>query len=206
MKVAIYARVSTPGQALDQQLNACREFCQYKKFNSVQEYTDVCSGVKYNRPGLDALLKAARRNKYSGVVVFRLDRLGRRIMDSIMLFDELSRKGIEVYSVHEGIDPTTAAGRLHKNLILAFAEYERDAISEATKQRLAALKASGKILGRKPSSKSKVRKVLELRTEGKTYRQIKDAVGLSLGKISQILRGGKNVEKSNHGEANQRDF
>ncbi|BAS31210.1 recombinase family protein [Dehalococcoides mccartyi] len=193
MKVAIYARVSTPGQELEQQLNACRDFCQYKKFDSIQEYTDVCSGVKYSRPGLDAMLKAARHSKYAGVVVFRLDRLGRRIMDSIMLFDELSRRGIEIYSVHEGIDPSTAAGRLNKNLILAFAEYERDAISEATKQRLAALKASGKILGRKPLSKAKVRKVLELKAEGKTYRQIRDLAGLSLGKISEILVGGKNV-------------
>lgn len=193
MKVAIYARVSTSGQELVQQIRACREFCQYKKFDSIQEFTDIGSGAKYSRPGLEKLKAAARLKKYSGIVVFRLDRLGRKMMDSIMLIDELSRKGVEVYSVHEGLDPSTATGRLHKHLILAFAEYERDAISESTKQRLAALKASGKILGRKPLSKAKIRKVLELNAEGKTYRQIRELAKVSLGKISEILVGGKNV-------------
>ncbi len=192
MRVAIYARVSTSSQDLEQQLTACREYCHYKRFEVVQEYTDIMSGTKDSRPGLNQLKEASRKKKYAGIVVFRLDRLGRKLIDSILFQDELDRRGIEVYSVHEGLDPTTATGRLQKHLILSFAEYERDAISEATKQRLAALKAAGKKLGRKPISKAKVRKVLELRAQGKSYRQIRDLVGLSLGKISQIL-GQENI-------------
>jgi DNA invertase Pin-like site-specific DNA recombinase len=141
------------------------------------------------------LLRDLRTGCYQMVVVFRLDRLGRRLLDSIMLFDELDRQGIEVCSITEGIDPTTAGGRLAKNLILSFAEYERDSISEATRERLAAARAAGKQLGRRPISKRKRREIQGLRSRGLTFREIKAITHISIGTISNILKE-KTIEQT----------
>lgn len=188
MKVAIYARVSTEEQELEQQIAACQRFCEYKQFAVLATYTDIMSGAKAKRPGYLKLVEELRAYKYDAVVVFRLDRLGRNSRELSLLIDELEGKGIKVLSINEAFDTSTAMGRAMREIIMIFAQLEREQISEATKQRLAALKAQGKKLGgEKAASPWQVGKVCKLRAQGLSYDAIAAQTQLSHGTVFAIV-------------------
>ncbi len=191
MKVVGYARVSTHGQDLDQQIAAIRRHCEYKGYELVRTYTDIGSGARFTRPEFQVMLKELRAGMYGAVVVQRLDRLGRRARDLVMTIDELEDRGILVISIQEAFDSRTAIGRAMRSIILVMAELERENLSEATRQRIAVLKAAGKPLGRRPLSKKKTVHVQDLLRAGKPYREIEQLAGVSMGKISAIARNMK---------------
>ena len=150
-KVCIYIRVSTDKQEMEQQIVSCKKFCDYKDLEYTDDsiYTDIGSGKDYfNRPGYANLLKDLRSMKYRGVVAFRFDRLGRNASEACKFFEEMENKGIDIYSLNENMDTTTAIGRAIRDIIVRLAQLERENISEATKQRLQALKNMGRKLGR----------------------------------------------------------
>lgn len=149
MKLLIYARVSTDKQELDQQIQACQRFCEYRKFEVAEVITDIMSGANDDRPGYLNLISKLRSLQYDGVVVFRLDRLGRNARELSLVLEELHNKGITVYSINENFDQSNPYGKAMLQMALIFAELEREQIADATKQRLQALKAAGRQLGRK---------------------------------------------------------
>jgi len=187
MKAIIYARVSTDSQELEQQISACRRFCEYKKLEIAEVITDKMSGANSKRPGYLLLVEQLRAFRYDGVVVFRLDRLGRNSRELALLIDELEGKGIKVLSVNEQFDTSTAIGRAMREIICVFAQLEREQIGEATKQRLAAVKALGKQLGRKPASRYQARRIRALRKQGLSYDAITEATHLSKGTVYAIV-------------------
>ena len=89
MKVAIYARVSTPGQELDHQIMACRKLAEAKDLEVGEVYRDIGSGVKFTRPQFQIMLNRLRSRYYDGVIAFKLDRLGRRAGDLGLLLETL---------------------------------------------------------------------------------------------------------------------
>jgi site-specific DNA recombinase len=178
MRVAIYARVSTTEQELEHQIEACRRLCEYKKFDVVEVYSEKISSTKI-RPVYLKLVKDLRDGLYDGVVVFRLDRLGRTARELSLLVEELENRGVKVLSVNENFDTSTAMGRAMREIIMIFAQLEREQISEATTQRLTALRAAGKRLGQIPLSEFQVNKVLELATQGFSCRKIAQQMQLS---------------------------
>ncbi len=188
MKVCVYARVSRNSQELNQQIAACRRFCEYKGFEIAAIFSEKLSGAKVKRPEYLKMVSGLRAFKYDGVVVFRLDRLGRNSRELALLIDELEAKGVKVLSVNESFDTGTALGRAMRELIYIFAQLEREQISEATAQRLAALKAAGKRLGRKPASRAQVRRVLELRKQGLSVRAIARQSRLSKSTIASLVQ------------------
>ena len=154
MKVAIYCRVSTAGQELEQQIDSCKRFCDYKQF----QYTifqDVGSGKNMNRKEFLDMLSRIRAREFEGLVVFRFDRIGRNAREVVTLFEEFETKGIQVFSLNENIDTTTPSGKAVRDIIIRLAQLERENIAEATRQRLQALKNLGKKLGRPSGSKDK---------------------------------------------------
>lgn len=158
MKVALYARVSTEGQELEQQIEACKRFCEYKQY-TYDIYHDVGSGKNMQRKEFQTMLAKLRLKEYDGVVVFRFDRLGRNAREVVTLFEELENKGIQVFSLNENIDTTNPVGRAVRDIIIRLSQLERENISTATKQRLQALSNLGKKLGRPSGSKDqKVRR------------------------------------------------
>lgn len=189
MRVAIYCRVSTDNQELTQQEAACRRFCDYREYKVAEVYQEIVSGAKSKRPEYQRLVANLRTLTYQGVVVFRLDRLGRNARELALLVDELENKGIKVLSVHENFDTSTALGRAMRELIYIFAQLEREQIGEATKQRLAALKAQGKKLGRKPASAAQIRRVRQLRANGLSLREIARNASISYGTVPNIING-----------------
>jgi DNA invertase Pin-like site-specific DNA recombinase len=188
MRICLYCRVSSDKQELDQQIVACKRFCDYRGFEVAAVYSETVSGAKAKRPQYLQMLKDLRAYKYDGVVVFRLDRLGRNARELALLVDELENKGIKVFSVNESFDTSTAIGRAMRELIYIFAQLEREQIAEATRQRLSAIKAQGKKLGRpKVASKSQIDKVLLLASAGKPPSQIVKQVRLSYGTVWNII-------------------
>ena len=154
MKVAIYVRVSTEDQALEQQLNSCVKFCEYKGWNDYEIFKEIESSTKV-RPIFEEMLREAKEGKFNAIILFRFDRAWRSTRQFIMDFDTLQNRGINLISVSEGLDPTTPMGKASVTILIALAELERTNISLATKHRLQALKNMGKILGRPKGSKDK---------------------------------------------------
>ena len=187
MRVCIYCRVSSDKQELEQQIAACKRFCDYRGFEVVTVYSEILSGAKAKRPQYLQVVTDLRGYKYDGIVVFRLDRLGRNARELALLVDQLEGKRIKVISVNESFDTSTAIGRAMRELIYIFAQLEREQIGEATKQRLAAIKAQGKKLGRKPASVFQIKRVRELKAQGQSLRQIARNSELSYGTVYNIV-------------------
>lgn len=148
MRAAVYARVSTFGQEPENQLQELRRYVEARGWTAV-EYTDRgVSGAKDKRPALDQLVADAKRRKFDVLVCWRLDRLGRSLRHLVTLLEDLQAVGIAFVSLGEGIDCTTAAGRLQLHVLAALAEFERARIAERVRAGLARVRASGQRLGR----------------------------------------------------------
>ena len=146
MRAAIYARVSTTDQAVDNQLLELRRYVEARGWTPA-EYVDMgVSGAKDRRPELDRLLADAKRRKFDVLVVWRLDRLGRNLKHLVVLLDELQALGISFVSMGEGIDCTTPAGRLQLHVLAALAEFERGRIQERSRLVWPAFVRQGNVL------------------------------------------------------------
>lgn len=136
-----YARVSTADQSLDMQVSAL------KKAGCDQVFTDVASGAKADRPGLQKALEYLRKG--DTLMVWKLDRLGRTLPHLVRTVDDLRARGVGFSSITDGFDTSNPQGKLMFNVIAMLAEYERDLISERTKASLGAAKARGRKGGRR---------------------------------------------------------
>ena len=144
MRVAIYCRVSTEDQHADKQEDICKEFCKRQGHEVSEIYKDVISGTKESRPQFNKLLVDMRNMKFDAIMVTKLDRLGRSLKHLLSLFDEFSGKGIHFIAATQNIDTSSASGRLQLQIMGAFAEYERNIISERTKEGLRKATGVGK--------------------------------------------------------------
>lgn len=136
MKVAIYCRVSTSEQDLSKQLDLCRKHCEFKGYEIYDIYSDVISGTSTSRPEFNRLLEDMRHYKFRAILTTKLDRIGRSLKHLLSLFDEFKNKQVEFIAVTQNIDTTTSAGKLQLQILGAFAEFERNLISERTKEGL----------------------------------------------------------------------
>jgi DNA invertase Pin-like site-specific DNA recombinase len=183
MKIG-YARVSTEDQRLDLQRDALIQAGVESDFI----YEEYVSGVKTKRPQLEQCLKALRPGDQ--LVVWRLDRLGRSLIELVKLTQEFEYRGIELVSLTESIDTSTAGGRLIFNVFAAIAQFERDIISERTKAGLRAARARGARGGRKPKLGKKqlsmARKMLADPTV--THKDAADALRVSRATLYRALQ------------------
>ena len=136
MKIAIYCRVSTDEQHADKQEDICLEFCKRHGYEVFHVYKDIISGWSTSRPSFNKLLEDMRKYKFDCVMVTKLDRLGRSLQHLLSLIDEFNKKGIKFIASTQNIDTSSAAGRLQMQIMGAFAEFERNIISERTKEGL----------------------------------------------------------------------
>jgi DNA invertase Pin-like site-specific DNA recombinase len=136
MKVAIYVRVSTEDQDYASQIELCKKHCEVKGWEIYKVYQDVFTGASASRPSFNQMLEDMRKYKFNAIVVTKLDRIGRSLQHLLSLFDELNTKGIQFVAVTQNIDTTTSAGKLQMQIMGAFAEFERNLISERTKEGL----------------------------------------------------------------------
>jgi len=150
-RCAIYARVSTSDQCVNNQLYDLRQFAAQRGLEVVAEFTDVgISGRKCRRPGLDAMLRDARKRKFSVLIVAAFDRLARSTRHFLSVVDELDSLGIEFISRRENIATDGAMGRLFITLISAIAELEADLIRERVRAGIRRRRLEGLPVGRAP--------------------------------------------------------
>lgn len=147
-QAALYARVSTFDQEPENQLAELRRYAAARGWTAIEFVDHGVSGAKETRPALDRLLKDVRRRKVDVVVVWSLDRLGRSLRHLIGLLDEVQSLGVGFVSLREGLDGTTAAGRLQWQIIGAISEFERARLVERVRAGLARARAQGTRLGR----------------------------------------------------------
>lgn len=153
--VGIYARVSTAeqveGTSLATQLERCRAYAAAKGWLVAGEYIDEgVSGAKASRPALDQLMTDAREGKLQVIIVAKLDRAGRSMRHLVEMMGECDDLGVALVSVAEGFDSTTPAGRLQRNILGSFAEFEREQIRERTMSGTEAAARQGRWVGGPP--------------------------------------------------------
>jgi len=165
-----YARISTTEQSLDLQEDALRQAGCEKIF------TDVASGAKAERLGLNEALEFCRKG--DTLVVCKLDRLGRSIKHLIETVNALHGRKIGFKSLNEAIDTTTSGGKLIVHIFGALAEFEREIIRERTQAGLKAARARGKKSGRPRALDDKKTAMAKALHQDTRY---------SIGEICQIL-------------------
>jgi DNA invertase Pin-like site-specific DNA recombinase len=150
-RVALYARVSTPDQHVENQFLDLRKLAAQKGFEVSREYCDRgVSGSKARRPGLDSMLADARRGEFSVLMVAAFDRIARSTKNFLEIVDELHELGIEFISAREAIDTSGPMGRMFLTMVGSIAELERSLIVERIKAGMRRAKMEGQRLGRAP--------------------------------------------------------
>lgn len=172
-----YARVSTRGQAkdgnsLEAQENALRSA------GATEIYADAFTGTKANRPELDKLMAIMQSG--DTMVVTKLDRIARSATAGIEMVQGLLDKGITVHVLNMGLMDNTPTGKLIRNIMLAFAEFERDMIVERTQEGKTIAKQNPDFKEGRPKKFSKVQinHAVELLDEY-SYKQVEQMTGIS---------------------------
>lgn len=187
MKIG-YARVSTLEQSLDLQLDAL------KKAECEKIYQEKVSGMKDDRPQLQHLIEYARVGDV--LVVYKLDRLGRSTKRLIELSEELQERGIELVSIRDSIDTTSAFGKAMFKMLAVLAEMERDIISERTRAGLESARARGRSGGRPKKDNKQVGKALKLYdTEQYTVKEIEELTSVSKATLYREIRKRKSKQE-----------
>lgn len=172
MIVAIYSRVSTANQDEQLQVPRLRDFCNRLGYEIYKEYSDVASGKNANRPGWKALQSDARRGEFEAIIVVKLDRIMRSLAQLLDVLQDFEKRRISIITLDQGtIDMSSANSRLQISIIAMVAQWEREIISERTKEALRAKKARGEVLGR-PSADFNLRMAALMRIDGRSWDYI----------------------------------
>lgn len=185
-----YARVSTTDQSVAMQVDAL------EKAGCLRVFTDVASGAKANRPGLDEALSYLREG--DTLVVWKIDRLGRSLSHLVQTVDDLRDRGVSFRSLNDaGIDTTTRNGKLLFNLFGTLAEFERDLIKERTKAGIESAAARGRHGGRRPViTPAKLAKAQQLMSKGLTVREAAAAIKVGKTALYAALSGSSDKDKA----------
>ncbi len=147
-RAAVYVRVSTHDQEVENQLGELRKYVEARGWEAREYVDEGVSGAVEQRPALDKLLRDAKRRRFDVLVCWRLDRLGRSLKHLITLLDDLQVLGVAFVSLAEGIDATTPAGKLQMHILGAISEFERARCAERVRAGLARVRREGRRLGR----------------------------------------------------------
>jgi len=187
MRIGIYARVSTKDQSCELQVRDLRAYCAARGFDLVREYVDVGqSGAKDSRPELNILLDDARKRQFDAIVVWRFDRFARSTKHLLSALEEFRSLGIQFISYQENIDTSSALGQALFTIVSAVAQLERDLIRERVTAGIRNAQANGKKLGRPKSGVDRER-ILELKAQGHSLRQIATTLGIGYGTVRARL-------------------
>jgi DNA invertase Pin-like site-specific DNA recombinase len=191
-KVGIYTRVSTLDQTIDNQLIELRDHCSKMGWEVVKEYADEgLSGTlsRDKRPALNSLIKDAYRKRFDSVVCWDISRIGRSMKELILFLSDMKDRGIGICSVCQGFDTSTSMGEIMFQFVGILSSWEREMIRERTLAGLERAKSQGKTLGRrKVTNETMTAKIIELRNDKKSIRQIASEVGVSTATVHRQLK------------------
>ena len=187
-----YARVSTYGQArdgnsLEVQINALRNA------GAIQIFSDVFSGSKNYRPQLDNLLNIIQTG--DTLIITKLDRIARSLVHGIQLLECLSNKGVVIDVLNMGIIDASPTGKLIRNIMLAFSEFERDMIIQRTQEGKAVARQNPSFRDGRPKkfSRTQIKHALEL-LQTHSYQQVADMTGISRATLARAKAELKQLE------------
>jgi DNA invertase Pin-like site-specific DNA recombinase len=188
IRAALYARVSTnSNQNPQMQLEEMRDYCKRRGWELAGEYVDVgISGGREQRPQLDRLISDCRKRRVDAVVVYRYDRFARSLRQLVNALEEFRSLGIEFVSLHEGVDTSTANGRLVFGIFATIAEFERELIRDRVRSGIASAKAKGKRIGR-PRANVDASRVAAMRIAGDSWDTIRRELGIGKGTAQRAL-------------------
>jgi len=208
VRAALYKRVSTAGQcdgvSLELQEEKLRAYCTLQGWTIAEVYEDAgLSGSTTDRPDYQKMLKDAGKNKFDVIVVYKLDRLSRSVLDFHNLCTQLDKNNISIVSVTQNLDTSTPVGRLLRNILIDFANFEREMIAERTmdaKYNIArkgqwifgpppfGYKVENKQLVVVPEEAEKVRKIYDLCIKGYGKWNIAKELNLKIGTVEKVLK------------------
>lgn len=189
-----YTRVSTASQDAQLQLDALIDSGVQKR----DVFSDVTSGSRaaIERPGMKRLMDYVEPG--DTVVVWRIDRLGRSLIDVLNTVNLLRDKGVKIRSLSDGIDPETTSGRLMLGMLATLAEYERELITERVNAGIAAAKQSGTRFGRPPVAPAVIAEKLDIaqsaRRKGRTAAEAASLVGWSRATLYRHQQAARALE------------
>ncbi|QOJ37268.1 MAG: recombinase family protein [Nitrospira sp.] len=190
-RVALYARVSTDGQSVENQLRELREVARRHGWEIVGEFVDRgISGAKGRdqRPQFNAILNGVARKDFDLVAAWSVDRLGRSLQHLIGFLNELHAKKVDLYLHQQGIDTTTPAGKAMFSMLGVFGEFERSMIQERVRAGLKRAVAQGKVLGRPMINGEVEQRVHVLRAKGYGMIKIAKEVGIGVGTVVRMVK------------------
>jgi DNA invertase Pin-like site-specific DNA recombinase len=188
MKRAIlYMRVSTIDQHPETQLHDLRQMAAQRGYQIEREYTDVISGAKSKRPGLDQLLADARKHRFDVVLVWAFDRMARSVRHFLEVLDELNHLEIEFISFRENIDTGGPLGRAMVVIVGAIAELERNLIVERVRAGMRRARLEGRHIGRRPLEIDRTG-VLRDRASGMSLAEVAKLHRVSRATVHRVLR------------------
>ncbi len=183
-RVAIYARVSTTQQTVQNQLDALREVASRSGYSIVEEFIDEgISGAKgrVDRPALDRMLRDCAKRRFDMVMVWDISRLGRSLQNLIEVMNELQSLRVDLFFVQQGMDTSTASGRMMFSVFGALGEYERELIRERTLLGQQRARAQGVKFGRPRTVTDNTRDAIRLmRSQGVAIRKIATTLGIGV--------------------------
>ncbi len=203
--VALYARVSSADQNCELQLRALQEYVMQQGWTVAGVYQDVMSGAQTRRPGLNRLMADATARRFCCVLVWKLDRFGRSLVDCLNNIQTLENHGVRFIAVTQGLDTDqhNPTSRFLLHVLGAAAEFERSLILErsvAGQTRYRRDFEAGRV-GTTVHSRSgrdlpphRPRKIFDreevrmLRRRGLSLRQIAKRLGLGLGTVTRTLQ------------------
>ena len=201
LRAAFYLRVSTDGQTVENQRADLERLASYRQWEVVATYEDhAISGAKgrEHRPGLDQLMKDAKRRRFDVVACWAVDRLGRSTGKVVTLMDELEQCGLLLFFHRESMDTSTDHGRAMLEMAAVFARLERNNIIARVRSGLDRARANGVKLGRPTLANAKKSKaaqkrgaeteaeVRRMRAEGTGILKIAKTLGIGVGTVYRI--------------------
>lgn len=199
--IAIYLRVSSKSQDVASQEPELRRWAAQQE-GEVRWYRDRFTGKTMERPAFTRLLRHVRVGEVQQVAVWRLDRLGRTAKGLTALFDELTELNVRLVSLRDGLDLSTAAGRLMANVLASVAAYETEVRAERILAGQAAARAKGKTWGGSEKGRrikvndEQIRLIHWMKAEGEKVAAIARATGLSRPTIYDVLKTEPALQKN----------
>ena len=186
-RVGLYARVSTHDQkTLPMQMRAMREYAAKRGWTITVQVKEVGSGAA-ERELRERLLATARRREIDVVLVWRLDRWGRSLVDLVVTLKELADLGVSFVSISEALDLTTPTGRAMAGLLSVFAEFEHEILRERIRAGIAEARLKGKRFGRPLTAAKKAGQIRKLYGAGISKAEIARRLDIGRTSVRRIL-------------------
>jgi len=193
MRCALYARVSTTDQNCEMQLRELRDYISRREWTNAGEYVDTgFSGAKASRPALDRLMADAANRKFDCIVVYKIDRFGRSVLNLNQQLAALTSNGVRFIATSQSLDTDekNPTSRLLLQILASVAEFEREMIRERTLSGIRAAQAAGKVVGR-PRRVFRRDEVVRLRDEqALSWRAIGKQLSIPAMTALDSYRGG----------------